>query len=94
MRYAVALDETVFQELSDPKRYPPKICRQLLLKALSLGDDPRPVDSYKLGENIYRVTRGEYRIIYEVDDAHRRIDIYVIDKRADDVVYRRWKRQA
>lgn len=65
MQYAVALDETVFRELSDPKRYPPKICRQLLLKALKLGADPRPPDSQKLGENIYRVTVGEYRIIYE-----------------------------
>ncbi|MFN4218902.1 MAG: type II toxin-antitoxin system RelE family toxin [Candidatus Bipolaricaulia bacterium] len=85
------MDEAAFRELSDPKRYPAKVCRQLLLKALRLGEEPRPGDSQKLGENIYRVTIGEYRIIYEVDDVHRRVDIYVIDKR--DIVYRRWKRQ-
>ena len=94
MRYAVALAEAVLQELSNPKRFSSKICRQILLKAFTLGAEPRPPDSKKLDENFYRVTIGEYRIIYEIDDNQKRVNIYLVDKRSDDTVYRRWQRHS
>jgi mRNA interferase RelE/StbE len=91
-RYGVVVDPAVIQELSDPKRYPAKVQLQLLRRILSLSVDPRPQDSKKLEHSIYRVTSGEYRVVYEVDDAARRITIFLVGKRGDDEIYRRFAR--
>ena len=91
-RYGVVVDPAVLRELSDPKRYPAKVQLQLLRKILSLSLEPRPQDSRKLGGSVYRVTSGEYRIVYEVDDGARRVTIFLVGKRGDDEVYRRFAR--
>jgi len=52
----------------------------------------RPPDSRKLEPDIYRVTAGEHRIVYEVDDAKRRLTVFLVAKRGDDEVYRRYAR--
>ena len=91
-RYGVVVDPSVLRELSDPKRYPAKVQLQLLRKILSLSVDSRPQDSKKLEGPIYRVTSGEYRIIYEVDDAAQRVRVFLVGKRGDDEIYRRFAR--
>ncbi len=48
---------------------------------------PRPPDCKKLGDpNIYRIRQGDYRIIYQVDDAQRLVQILRIGHRRE--VYR------
>ena len=50
--------------------------------------DPRPADAAKLkGYDCYRVTVGEYRIVFDIVDSVVRV--LVIGKRNDDEVYRR-----
>jgi len=80
---------SVLKELEDPKRYPAKVQLQLLKRILALPFNPRPQDSKKLDEGIYRVTAGEYRIVYEIDDRAKRVTVFLVAKRGDDEVYRR-----
>lgn len=52
-----------------------------------LADNPRPPGSKKLGDpSIFRVRQGDYRIIYQVDDAQRLVLILRIGHRRE--VYR------
>jgi mRNA interferase RelE/StbE len=51
-----------------------------------LPSNPRPFGVENIGGNNYRVRDGEYRILYEVDDAARSIDIKRVRDRKD--VYR------
>ncbi|MGH9787895.1 MAG: type II toxin-antitoxin system RelE family toxin, partial [Candidatus Acidiferrales bacterium] len=53
----------------------------------SLVENPRPAGCKKLiGQVGYRVRQGDYRILYEVDDAHRTVTIVKVRHRRD--VYR------
>jgi len=90
--YSLIPGDTVLEELGDLKRYNAKIARQLLLKILELTLNPRPQDCKAIGSG-YRVDSGEYRIYYEVDDAHQVIDVLLVGKRGDDEIYRRLKRK-
>ncbi len=52
-----------------------------------LGDDPRPAGSKKLtGREGWRIRVGDYRVIYEVDDASASVTVLHIGHRRD--VYR------
>lgn len=49
-----------------------------------LHDDARPAGCLKLtDENGYRIRVGDYRILYRIDDAARRVFIYRIKHRKD-----------
>ncbi|MFZ4591524.1 MAG: type II toxin-antitoxin system RelE family toxin [Ignavibacteria bacterium] len=49
-----------------------------------LKSNPKPVGSIKLkGENAYRIRKGNYRIIYEVDNKNKEVIIYHITQRKD-----------
>lgn len=91
-RYGIVVHPQVLYELSDPKRYPAKVQLQILKKILALSLDPRPSDSKKLEGSVYRVTVGEYRIVYEIDDEASRVTVFLVAKRGDDEVYRRLTR--
>jgi mRNA interferase RelE/StbE len=55
--------------------------------------DPHPPDSKLLkGRDCWRATSGEYRIVYEYDDAELRV--LVVGKRNDDEVYRQLRRRS
>ena len=62
--------------------------RQAALRILSrienLASDPRPSGSRKLrGEDaLWRIRVGNYRIVYEVSDANRRVEIVVVRHRS------------
>ena len=65
----------------DAKQY-----RQIVRKIFSLANNPTPQDSIKMqGKDVRRADQGEFRIIYNFDEA----TIYIIGvgKRNDDEVY-------
>lgn len=48
------------------------------------ANNPRPTGSKKLvGRNGWRIREGDYRVIYEVDDANRHVTILDIGHRRD-----------
>ncbi|MEI6553710.1 MAG: type II toxin-antitoxin system RelE/ParE family toxin [bacterium] len=66
--------------------------KQISNKIQILLENPNPQDSKKLkgGGEYFRVDVGEYRIIYSIGKTT--IFIFVIGKRNDDEVYRKFKR--
>jgi len=72
--YSLEFSEAVFDTLEDLGRSDAKHLRQVFLKVLSLRRSPRPPDSEQLtyftyrGLTGFRVTQGEYRIIYAIDE--------------------------
>ena len=72
---------------------PPQHGRQLEAQIRQLVVDPHPPDSQLLkGHDCGRATSGEYRIVYEYDDAELRV--LVVGKRNDDEVYRQLRRRS
>jgi mRNA interferase RelE/StbE len=50
----------------------------------ALADDPRPMGCKKLvGRDGWRIRSGDYRVIYEVDDAEEKITVLHIGHRRD-----------
>lgn len=72
---------------------PPKHAKQVFTKITQLMDDVRPNDSELLTgyKNCFRVTSGEYRVIYTFspDD----VRVLVVGPRNDDSVYKRFERK-
>jgi mRNA interferase RelE/StbE len=54
-------------------------------KVLALMDDPRPAGCVKLSgqKNLYRIRIGDYRVIYQVDDRQRAVEITVVADRRE-----------
>lgn len=77
--YDVLVDNRVRKAI---RQFPPKHLRQIkeALERLSLS--PRPQDNKKLSKG-YRITVGEYRVLYTVDDEAKVITVYKIVKRND-----------
>ncbi len=73
MSYRLEFSESVFETLEALGTSDAKRLRQVFLKVLSLRRSPRPPDSEQLthfayrGLKGFRVTQGEYRIIYAID---------------------------
>jgi mRNA interferase RelE/StbE len=62
--------------LADQKRLKPDL--------EALAKNPRPQGSVKLKgtfKEAYRIRRGDYRVVYRVDDAQRRVDIDLVAHR-------------
>ncbi len=55
---------------------------------MSTGPSPRPHGSEKLAgyDDRYRVPQGNYRVVYEIDDASNQVTVYKIGHRRE--VYR------
>jgi mRNA interferase RelE/StbE len=85
-RYSVRIRTSAIKEIEaiSPKRERRRIVRRIE----ALGEDPRPAGCQKLvgSQERYRVRQGRYRIVYEVDDVERAIDIFKIGHRSS--VYR------
>lgn len=89
--YEVAITARAARDL---QRLPEKIaaaCVEFLF-------GPRADDPYRLGkplraelEGLHSVRRGDYRVIYPINDPHRRLEIVHIDRRGD--VYRSGSRK-
>lgn len=69
---------------------PKEIARSFIAVFDDLKQSPRPPGAKKLaGVDGYRVRKGDYRILYRIDDGQRLIRIYRVGHRRD--VYRRLK---
>jgi mRNA interferase RelE/StbE len=72
--YSLEFSDAVFDTLEELGHTDAKRLRQVFLKILSLRRSPRPPDSEQLAHFTYRgfvglrVTQGEYRIVYAVDE--------------------------
>jgi len=55
--------------------------RRIDAKITQLKKDPRPRGAKKLFDDIYRIRVGNYRIIYQVNDAKRLVHIGKIGRR-------------
>jgi mRNA interferase RelE/StbE len=57
---------------------------RILRNIRALAKDARPPGCLKLtGDDGYRVRSGDYRILYRIDDASKRIFIYRVKHRKD-----------
>ena len=67
---------------------PLDIARRVLSKIESLAQEPRPRGCKKLRgpSRLWRVRVREYRIIYEIDDRQRVVDVVIVRHRRE--VYR------
>jgi len=84
MPYEVILKKSVKKEL---EKLPEPLHRKLIQHLHALESNPRPVGVKKLqGREAYRTRVGSYRVLYEIDDAKKRIQVFSIGDRKD--VYR------
>ncbi len=83
--YSITFARSARKEL---EKFPRQIAGRILEKISALAANPRPIGSLKLkgDENLWRIRIGDYRVIYEIDDAERNVDISIIRHRKD--VYR------
>ena len=84
--YAVYVTHRVEREA---RRLPSDIIRRINATFEQLAHNPRPHGVVKLtGQtgSYWRIRVGSYRILYQIDDQRRRIDVYRIKHRRD--VYR------
>lgn len=72
----------------DLEKIPEEDRGRVLQTILSLGDDPRPVQSIQMsGSAGRRVRWGDYRALYEVDDEKKEVTVTRVLHRKD--VYKR-----
>ena len=84
-RYRLVVRESVAKDLRD---IPKQDVSRILDSLKSLAKEPRPPGSQKLsGQERYRIRRGAYRILYEIDDTDICIVIVKVGHRKD--VYRK-----
>lgn len=92
MPYDLRIDKQVVKQVT---HLDPKIFRQVVVRTLELGQNPRPQDSEELkgyrdpdvpGRKGFRVDQGEYRILHTIDDARRVVAVFRVGHRRD--VYR------
>lgn len=82
--YSVEIKRSAAKEL---EQLPPKDRTRIVARIRALAGNPRPPGCEKLsGQERYRVRQGNYRILYEIDDAVVRVIVVRIAHRRD--VYR------
>ncbi len=85
--YEIRFARSARKELEDLDR---GLQGRIIDKIEGLGHQPRPSGCVRLtGRNrLWRVRIGDYRVVYEIDDDHRQVDVMVIRHRRD--VYRQF----
>jgi mRNA interferase RelE/StbE len=82
--YEIVLARSARKEL---EKLPDKIADRIVARLEELQRMPRLSGSLKLaGANLWRVRVGDYRVIYEINDAKKVVDVLIIQHRKD--VYR------
>lgn len=79
--YTVHATRRAEQEL---RRLPQDVIRRIDAVLEQLQQNPRPRGAVKLTgqqDSHWRIRVGTYRILYQIDDQHRRVDIYRIKHR-------------
>ncbi len=81
MAYVISLKRSAEKEL---ERFSIKIQDRIVECLISLKDDPRPTGAKKLhGREGYRIRVGEHRILYVVNDAEKRVEVFSIAHRRE-----------
>ena len=79
--YRIIYSQKVLKELNELK---PKDYLKIRERILSLEIAPRPVGSLKLtNEEGYRIKKGDFRILYEIDDSNKTVKLIKIRHRKD-----------
>jgi mRNA interferase RelE/StbE len=80
--YRVALAASAERELHG---LPAKVIVRIMPRLERLASVPRPRGCKKLkgGDNEWRIRVGDYRIVYEIDDAARTVDVTQIAHRRE-----------
>lgn len=80
--YRVTFARSAEKELA--KLRPPTVTR-IFRKIEALNEEPRPSGCTKLSgsDALWRIRVGEYRVIYEVDDTKRVVDVIAVRHRQD-----------
>ena len=83
--YSVLLTRSAAKEIED---VPSKDRRRIIARIEALADEPRPIGVEKLsGAEQYRVRQGNYRILYQIEDAVLIVTVVRVGHRRE--VYRR-----
>lgn len=69
----------------DFRRLPKEIQRKIILIISELKNNSRPLNVKKLlgSENYYRIRAGDYRIVYEINDKNKTVNIFRIRHRKE-----------
>jgi mRNA interferase RelE/StbE len=80
--YRVSLTTSAEKELSD---LPRKLISRMVTRIASLGGSPRPPGCKKLkgGDCEWRIRLGNYRVVYEIDDAAKTVEVTRIAHRRE-----------
>ena len=83
--YEVLVERTAERDLQS---LPQAILKRIIPRIKALSDNPRPSGCHKLtgSRNDWRIRIGDYCVVYEVDDARKRVRIFRIRHRRE--VYR------
>ncbi|HPA48454.1 MAG TPA: type II toxin-antitoxin system RelE/ParE family toxin [bacterium] len=69
----------------DLQNLPSPVAELILGKIEALASNPRPRGCRKIrgSANLWRLRTGEYRVVYEIDDRNRLIDVSVVRHRSE-----------
>lgn len=79
--YTVEIADSARRQLTE---LPPADVDRLVDAIDDLAKDPRPPGGKKLAtKNGYRIRKGQYRVLYTIDDRLRRVRVYRLGNRRD-----------
>ncbi|MHB8261824.1 MAG: type II toxin-antitoxin system RelE family toxin [Bacteroidia bacterium] len=81
--YQVVIKKSAAKELES---LPKKVLLPVTQAIVKLSDNPRPAGCKKLKgqiENIWRIRVGDYRVVYEIKDTVKIVDIQKVGHRKD-----------
>lgn len=83
--YEVLIERTAERDL---RSLPHNIFNRIVARIRALAENPRPPGCHKLtgSRNDWRIRIGDYRVVYEIDDARTRVRIFRVRHRRE--VYR------
>ncbi|MCL5103305.1 MAG: type II toxin-antitoxin system RelE/ParE family toxin [Armatimonadetes bacterium] len=70
---------------ADLQRLPREVVERIVRRMQSLAEEPRPAGCRKISgsRDDWRIRIGEYRVIYEVDDALKRVNVMRVKHRRE-----------
>lgn len=83
MNYVIKIKNSAEKDLN---KFPLKIYKQIASHIFLLGNNPRPVNSKKLKERVYRIRVGDYRVVYTINDEDKLVEIMKVKHRKE--IYR------
>jgi mRNA interferase RelE/StbE len=83
--YDVLIERTAERDI---KSLPTALFDRILPRIKALANNPRPTGCHKLAgsKNDWRIRIGDYRVVYEIDDARKQVKIFRVRHRRE--VYR------